>query len=375
MIKKKLTFLVINKNVIDVFLLNHIKLLTKFYDISFISPIYSINLKIDNNFYSNKFIKMNRGLNPFNFFSCFLILLFHIKKNSNNLYISIHPKNGILLSICKFFLKFKSLHIITGQIWVNKKMLNKIILKSLDHLIFKKIDFLLSDSLSQISFLKKQKFFYNFECLNNGSICGVDTKKFKKSKLNKLSFQKKYNLSSNSKFILYVGRVNISKGINLLLKAFDHIIQKNDNYYLVIVGSDEINFNILLNQYSPNLKFKVLKFDHCSNVSFYYSIADIFCLPSYREGFGLSVIEASASRLPVVVSDIYGLHDSMIDKVTGLKFKVGNYNSLFNKLNYLIRHPKKLEQFGNQGLDFVKKNYDCKDVTNFLLKYINKISF
>ena len=373
--KKNLTFLVVNKNVIDVFLLNHLKLLNKFYDISFISPINSKNIKIDNNYYSNQFIKIKRGLNLFNFFSCFLILLFFIKKNSNNLYISIHPKNGFLLCICKFFLKFTSLHIITGQIWANKKGLNKIILKFLDHLIFTKNDYLLVDSYSQISFLKKQGFFYNFECINYGSICGVDIKKFKKSKLDKLSFQKKYNLPLNSKFILYVGRINFSKGINILIKAFDQIIQKNDNYFLIIVGSDEINFNSLLNKYSNNLKLKVIKFEHSSNIMFYYSIADIFCLPSLREGFGLSVIEASASRLPVVVSDIYGLHDSMIDKVTGLKFKVGNCNSLYNKLNYLIRNPNILERFGNQGLVFVKENYDSKDVAKFLLNYINKISF
>ena len=179
----------------------------------------------------------------------------------------------------------------------------------------------------------------------------------------------------NSRFILYVGRINFSKGINILIKAFDQIIQKHDNYFLIIVGSDEINFNSLLNKYSNNLKLKVIKFEHSSNIMFYYSIADIFCLPSLREGFGLSVIEASASRLPVVVSDIYGLHDSMIDKVTGLKFKVGNCNSLYNKLNYLIRNPNILERFGNQGLVFVKENYDSKDVAKFLLNYINKISF
>ena len=41
--------------------------------------------------------------------------------NKNNLYISIHPKNGLLLGICKYFYNFTSLHIITGQIWANMK--------------------------------------------------------------------------------------------------------------------------------------------------------------------------------------------------------------------------------------------------------------
>ena len=47
-------------------------------------------------------------------------------------------------------------------------------------------------------------------------------------------------------------------------------------------------------------------------------IADIFCLPSFREGFGLSVIEASSTELPVIGSNIIGLEESIVNKETGL---------------------------------------------------------
>lgn len=372
---KKITFIVINKNVINVFLINHLKLLIKYYEIHFISPIDSKYIKIDNILFNNKFLKLNRDLNFFNFFNCFLSLLLHIKKNKSHLFISIHPKNGLLLSICKYFQNFTSVHIITGQIWANMRGLKKIIFKSIDNLIFKKNDYLLVDSNSQISYLKKNNLIYNFDCINNGSICGVNLNKFKKSKINKIEFQKKYLLQINSKFILFVGRINLSKGIDLLLKAFDRIIKNNEDCYLLIVGRDEIGFDNLINKYSTNLKKKVFKFDHTNDITYFYSIADIFCLPSYREGFGLSVIEASASSLPVIVSDIYGLQDSMIDKVTGLKFKSGDHNSLYDKIDYLIKYPSQSEKFGEQGKAFVEKNFHFKDVTNFLYKYLNKIVF
>lgn len=375
MTKKKLTFIVINKNVINVFLINHLKLLIKYYDINFISPINSKYIKIENISFNNKFLKLNRDLNFFNFFSCFLLLLFHIKKNKNHLFISIHPKNGLLLGVCKYFQNFTSLHIITGQIWANMRGVKKIIFKFIDNLIFKKNDHLLIDSYSQISYLKKHNFNYKFDCINHGSICGVNLNTFKKSKLNKIEFKKKYLLPINSKFILYIGRINTSKGIDLLLKAFDILRKNHDDFYLLIVGKDELNFDKLINKYDANLKNKILRFDHSAKVSYFYSLADIFCLPSYREGFGLSVIEASASSLPVIVSDIYGLQDSMIDKVTGLKFKSGDHNSLYDKINYLIQHPSQSEKFGDQGKAFVEKNFDYKDVTNFLLKYLNKIVF
>ena len=61
--------------------------------------------------------------------------------------------------------------------------------KIIDSIIFRKNNYLLVDSKSQISFLKKNKFFkYNFDCINNGSISGVDIKKFKKSILIKIFF-------------------------------------------------------------------------------------------------------------------------------------------------------------------------------------------
>ena len=141
------------------------------------------------------------------------------------------------------------------------------------------------------------------------------------------------------------------------------------------MGNEEIKFHDLIKKYSDELIEKVLKFDYTDNISFFYSIADIFCLPSYREGFGLSVIEASASKLPVIVSDIYGLNDCMEEKITGLKFKSGNYLSLYNKINYLINNPTKVIKYGKQGNVFVSKNFNYRDVAEFFLKYINKINF
>ena len=116
------------------------------------------------------------------FFSNIFYLMKFLKNNKSNLYISIHPKNGLLLGICKCFYNFTSLHIITGQIWANMKGLKKTFFKIIDSIIFKNNNYLLVDSKSQIAYLKKNKFLeYNFDCINNGSISGVDIKKFKKS--------------------------------------------------------------------------------------------------------------------------------------------------------------------------------------------------
>lgn len=89
----------------------------------------------------------------------------------------------------------------------------------------------------------------------------------------------------------------------------------------------------------------------------------------------MSVIEASSSLLPVVVSDIYGLNDSCIKNKTGLKFKNGSSSDLFDKLKYLIENPNKSKILAKNGKNFVEEKYNQKDVSEFIFNFIEKISW
>ena len=56
--------------------------------------------------------------------------------------------------------------------------------------------------------------------------------------------------------------------------------------------------------------------------------ADLFCLPSYREGFGMAAVEAGSCGLPVITSRIYGLTDAVEEGVTGLMHEPGDVNEI-----------------------------------------------
>ncbi|MCD6027625.1 MAG: hypothetical protein K0R08_2144, partial [Solimicrobium sp.] len=71
--------------------------------------------------------------------------------------------------------------------------------------------------------------------------------------------------------------------------------------------------------------------------------SDIFCLPSYREGFGSVIIEAAAAGLPAVASDIYGLRDAVVHGETGIMHEVKNRQQIQKALlllatNHTMRH-------------------------------------
>lgn len=372
---KKISFLIINEKVINLFLVSHINNLCKYFDIEFISSSKKIFFVINGKKFYNHHLNLSRSFNILNFTSNLIKLLIIILKFKSHLYISIHPKNGLLISLLKYFYNFKTLHIITGQIWANQINFKKTLFKYIDKLIIHKSDYLLADSKAQISYLKKNGFNVNkISPILNGSICGVDVSKFSKSNDDKLIYLKKNKYSKHDKIIIYTGRINFDKGVLLLLDSFNELILKyNYKIILLLVGDAEFDIYKYLTRYSFKVKKKIHVLKFKKNINYYYSISDIFCLPSYREGFGLSVIQASASFLPVVVSNIYGLDDSLKENITGLKFDSSNYKNLSKKLRFLLDNPIKVKQLGYNGRKYVQQFFNQKDVITFLSTYIKNI--
>ena len=131
MIKKKIFIITINKTVIDVFLINHIKELSKKFQIEFISSYKSNKIFIKKEYYKNNFVDLQRNIGLINFFKNIKEISNIIKKNNPKIIISLHPKNGLLVAISKIFYDFKNIHIITGQVWANKKYISRFFLSVL----------------------------------------------------------------------------------------------------------------------------------------------------------------------------------------------------------------------------------------------------
>ena len=74
--------------------------------------------------------------------------------------------------------------------------------------------------------------------------------------------------------------------------------------------------------------------------------ADIFCLPSYREGFGMTIIEAAACSVPAVASRIYGITDAVEEGKTGLLFPAGDVAALTQALLNLLEDRDLRQQMG-----------------------------
>lgn len=103
----------------------------------------------------------------------------------------------------------------------------------------------------------------------------------------------------------------------------------------------------------------------------YYSLMDVFVFPSYREGFGMTVIEASAMCIPILVSRSHGCVDSIREDVTGLYIDLSPESitsSLTEMLNQELRH-----RLGNAGRDFVTENFERTAMWPKILDYYKEI--
>ena len=351
------------------FMLSHVKQLSKKYELIIICNDIDKLKKFVPNSVLLKNIKFKRGLNFFNDLISFFVTLFFFLVIRPDLSISFTPKIGFIVSIVSFFVRAQHrIHWYTGQIWVTKKGLPRILYKSIDKFIFSLSHKVLIDSLAQRKFLIREKVVSvdKSVVLHKGSVGGVDIKKFKFDIQKKVKFRRKFSISKNSFVFLYLGRINKEKGIIELIKAFNKI-KDNHDVFLIFVGP--IEDKIFLNFFIENKK--ILYFDFTNKPQDWFSLADVLCVPSHREGFGTVVIEAAACGVPTLGSNIFGLKDAIIEHKTGFFHKVGSISDIKTKMLLIIKNRKLVKKFGGLGKKRVLKDFEQSLVTKKFLNFLN----
>lgn len=205
----------------------------------------------------------------------------------------------------------------------------------------------------------------------NGSACGVSLDKFNVKRKNEYRsyIREKYNIGRDTFVYIFIGRVTRDKGINELLSAFKRL---NDDSVLFLLGNNEVDTSVNRELYDWSLENKnIIYTGNVDDVERYLSAADCYVLPSYREGFGMSVIEAEAMGVPVIVTDIPGPVDAVIDNKTGLLVKKADENSLLDamkkirKLNY--------QEMGKEGHKFASDNFEQKQLFDKIIESRNEL--
>ncbi len=182
---------------------------------------------------------------------------------------------------------------------------------------------------------------------------GVDLKKFKPKYKNK---ENKTRLK-----ILMVSRLLYDKGLVEFFQAAEKIYLENKNVEFLLAGAmDKSNPACISSRDYRDQKNKgIVKFlGHQDDISMLLREVDIFVLPSYREGFPRVIMEASASGLPIVTTNVPGCRSAIINNSTGILVEPKNYLALAGGINTLIKDFKLRKKMSLEGRRFSKQNFN-----------------
>jgi glycosyltransferase involved in cell wall biosynthesis len=280
------------------------------------------------------------------------------------------PKAGLLTALAAFFAGIPiRLHTFTGQPWVMLQGVMRWASRAADKLIGVLDTKCYADSRSQAQFLVSEGIVASrkMAVIGHGSLAGVDMGRFNPDHWPlsvKQEIRKVLGIAVSSKVIIFVGRISPDKGVAELIAVFYELLRMDYDVALLLVGPRDQDCggvsSLDLKEAGQCSRIHRTGYTECPEK--YLAIADIFCLPSYREGFGTVVIEAAAMGLPTVGTAIYGLTDAVVDGESGILVPPRDERALVGALKSLLDHPDTLHAMGKAARARCFEYFDARIV-------------
>ena len=189
---------------------------------------------------------------------------------------------------------------------------------------------------------------------------GIDTEKIKNIKrdreiLNKFGIKDEVVLVS-------VGELSDRKNHKVILEALEKI---EDDYIYIICGQGEKKEELVNLSKKLKIQNKVKFLGYRQDIKEILKASDIFCFPSKQEGLPVALMEAMASGLPVVCSNIRGNSDLIEEKKGGYLLEYNNSYEFLIKIHELINNDSLRKEMGEFNLEKIK-DFDRKKVNNLM---------
>ena len=302
-----------------------------------------------------------KSINPISNF--FLIIQFYniIRKEKPDI-IQSNALKPILYSalISRFFKNISFIYCVVGLgfLFLKKNLSNSLIRKIyfflLKKFIKKEKSIFIFQNKDDLEFFKIQKIINGISHkIISGS--GVNNKKFRKKKMTKT-----YDLILHSRILEH-------KGIYELVNAVIHLKKEGLNIKFLLLGNPDLN-----NRASIPRK-KILKWQSDKiltwkkkviNVIPYLHKSKISVLPSYREGFPRSLLEAASCGLPLISTNVPGCRDICINNFNGYLVSPKDYLSLAKAIKKLINNPIIQKKFSDNSINIVKEKFMDKIISS-----------
>ncbi len=289
---------------------------------------------------------------------------------------SITPKAGLLAMMAAFACRVPvRVHVFTGQVWATKRGLSRLVFRLADRLTASLATHVLTDSKSQREFLIQERVCSKerIRVLASGSICGVDLRRFHPSAETRKAIRAQLAIADSAVVVLFVGRLTRDKGVLDLASAFEKLAEKMPTAQLLLVGPDEDGVGPKIRSRTASCAGRVHLLGMSDRPEDFMAAADIFALPSYREGFGSVVIEAAACGIPAVASRIYGVTDAVEEGRTGLLHIPGCVEDIGRVLREMVVDGERRSIMGKDARARVEKSFSVGQVVSAQMAFYREI--
>jgi len=300
----------------------------------------------------------------------------HFRAERYRLVHTLTPKAGLLGMLAARLARVPCrLHTFTGQVWTTRRGPIRSLLKTADRLISFSATRVLADSFSQRDFLVAQGIADSakIDVLGQGSVSGVDARRFRPDAAMRKQLRAELEIPETATVFLYLGRLKRDKGVLDLAQAFGLCSSEDSMSWLLLVGPDEDGLLPEVEQACAACRSRLHVVGFSAIPERYLAGSDVLCLPSYREGFGVVIIEAAAAGLPAIGSKIYGITDAIVEGETGLLFEAGNVQQLALNMRTLASDASLRRLMGHRARERALRDFPQEKLTAALLAYYRQL--
>lgn len=209
----------------------------------------------------------------------------------------------------------------------------------------------------------------------NGSVNGIDLNHFDPAHPD-VGNGKSDHLIDPHEFVFgFLGRLVGDKGINELVAAFEKLTLQYSNIKLLLVGGYESHLDplqqetLLSIQTNPN----IIDVGFQDDVRPYLKAMDLFVFPSYREGFGISIMEAAAMNVPAISSNITGCNEIIEDEVNGFLIPIKDQDALFAKMKFALENRWTIDAMSKITRTMIAAKFEQQELWDKIVDFYKEI--
>lgn len=299
-----------------------------------------------------------------------MIRVFH--KEKPQVVHSMTPKAGMICMVAAWLTHVPvRIHTFTGLVWPTATGMKRKLLMMTDWLTCACATHVIPEGQGVLNDLKNGGITKKpMKVLGYGNVKGVDMERFSPARF---IITKNPNVFT----FVFVGRIVSDKGINELVEAFVKLHDKHKNARLVLVGNYEHNLDPVSDKtrqlIDTNDGIEACGAKYGDDLLQMYVDADCFVMPSYREGFPNTVLEAGAMRLPSIVTDINGSREIIENEKNGLIVPAKDTNAFYVAMERMLIDTAIRSIMKQNARQMIKSRFEKNFVQNCQIEFYKSI--